>query len=294
MHSLFFSKSRLNHCIEQAFFKTIIIIAVTGCVIAILFDLILVKRTDHNASLMVLLVEILLLTLYGIGKIDFGKITTIGITMMGIVITYRGLVTNDFNEISCTLLITVGFISSLVSKGRVGLILKIAILFCLALILFKQYSIPTLILARKALPYLIVYCIITICSGLLKSRYELNQQRLKDMVELLNKKNQKINDQNALLKKNYRELEHLNENLESIIEEKTEKISEKNRQLADIAYANAHQIRGPLARILGLLNLANMDTRNREFYFCKISEQASEMDDKLLQVTQAIEANIYK
>jgi signal transduction histidine kinase len=97
-----------------------------------------------------------------------------------------------------------------------------------------------------------------------------------------------------LLQKNYRELAALNENLESIINEKTEKIKEKNKHLADIAYANAHTIRGPLARILGLLNLSKLEPGNSEFYLSKICDEATQMDKTLFAVTRRIETNIHK
>jgi signal transduction histidine kinase len=288
-------KFSLNNCIEQSFFKAIILIALVGCGIVLVFDLFLVKHGSYSVELVSLLIQVLLLTLYSLDKIDFGKITTGVIIAMAIMFTYRGMITDDFNEITCTLLITVGFICSLVSKGVSRNTLKVIILICLVMVLFKGWrEQPFLLLFRHAIPYLISFSIVTICSGLLKTKYENNQVRLKEMVDLLNKKNQKINDQNALLKKNYNELSDLNQNLEAIIDQKTHKIAEKNKQLGEIAYANAHQIRGPLARILGLLNLINMEPGKKDFYLCKINEQANEMDDTLLKVTKSIETNIHK
>jgi signal transduction histidine kinase len=169
------------------------------------------------------------------------------------------------------------------------------IIISLFIVLFKDYkSVSYVILVRKAIPYVVIYFIVTICSGFLKERYERNQARLREFVALLHQKNQKINEQHALLQTNYRELSHLNENLESIIAEKTRRIAEKNKQLASIAYAHAHQVRGPLARILGLLNLITLDSDKKDFYVCKIGEQALEMDETLSSVTKSIEGNIHK
>jgi hypothetical protein len=71
-------------------------------------------------------------------------------------------------------------------------------------------------------------------------------------------------------------------------------ITEKNKHLAEIAYTNAHTIRGPLARILGLVNLAKLEPHKNSFYIAKIDEQAAEMDEKLMTVTKQIEMNIHK
>jgi hypothetical protein len=295
MISLFKKNIKSEKCIEQSFFKAIIILGIIGCVTSCLFDVVILKRTDTSVQVIFLLTQIMLLTLYAINRVNFDVVTTGGILMMGIMFTYRGLVLNEFNEITCTLLITVGFISALVSKPKTGWILKSLLLFALVAVLFKNYNtMSTLTLVRHAIPYIVIYCVVTICSGLLKSRYEANQERLKEMVDLLNAKNKKINDQHAMLKKNFSQLADLNGNLEHIINEKTCRISEMNKQLAEIAYANAHTIRGPLARILGLINLARLEPHKNSFYIGKINEQALDMDETLLIVTKQIEVNIYK
>jgi hypothetical protein len=280
---------------EKTFFKTIVIISLVGCAAVILLDWLVLKRFDTNFHIIILLAQVLLVTLYGLNKMKFSRITTGGIVMMCGLFTFRGFHTTDFNEITYTLLITLGFISSLVLARKSAAILTVIILGCLLALLFKDRGNESMaVLFRKAIPYLTVFCIVTICSGILKSKYEKNQSRLRGMVDILNAKNQKIKDQHILLKTNYNQLAELNGNLEAIISQKTEKIQEKNKQLAEIAYANAHTIRGPLARILGLLHLTTMDPDRKELYLCKIMEEANDMDGILQIVTRQIEMNIHK
>jgi signal transduction histidine kinase len=295
MALLFSKRFSLDECVEQTFFKTIIIISLFGCVVVTLMEVWMLRKVDTQVHLLILLIEILLLTLYGISRIDLDKITTLAILLMCALFTYRGFITTVFLETTYTLLITIGFISALVSRRKTKVVLISIVLGCLVTLLFKDYrSVDIMILLRKAIPYLLVFFIVTICSGVLKSRYERTQVRLRAMVELLDRKNRKISAQHLLLKKNYNELEALNANLELIIGQKTEKITEKNKQLATAAYTNAHTIRAPLARILGLLNLVNLDPRNREFYLDKINSEATDMDAILLMVTKQIELNIHK
>jgi signal transduction histidine kinase len=292
----FFSKSfKLHECVEQSFFKSILVIGLAGGSVAILMDMLVLKRFDTNFQIQLLIAQVLLVALYGINRIDFSRITTGGILMLAALFTYRGLVTTDFTETTYTLLITIGFISALVSRRRASIFLRTIILVCLLVLLFKDYqTVSFALLLRRAIPYLIVFSIVTVCSGILKARYESNQARLREMVDLLNRKNKKIKDQHVMLKKNYRELAELNGNLEHIIGQKTEKIKEKNKQLADIAYENAHTIRGPLARILGLIHLMNIEPENSELYLCMIRDEANAMDGILLKVTKKIEMNIHK
>lgn len=51
------------------------------------------------------------------------------------------------------------------------------------------------------------------------------------------------------------EISRINESLEAEVKIRTEKIEIQNRKLIDYAYSNAHRVRGPLARIMGLSKL---------------------------------------
>jgi len=51
------------------------------------------------------------------------------------------------------------------------------------------------------------------------------------------------------------EIKELNENLEKIVKERTEKINDQLKQLVRYAHMNSHEVRAPLARMLGLLLL---------------------------------------
>lgn len=295
MATLFSRRFSFDQCVEQTFFKSIIIIALIGGLGVTVMDLWMLKEVNTAVHIHILLVEVLLLILYGINRIELDKIATLGLLMMCALFTYRGFMTAGFLDVTYTALITIGFICALVLKMRTKIALTVIVLVCLVVLLFKDYrSVDMIFLVRKAVPYLVIFCIVTICSGILKWRYESNQLRLRAMVELLNRKNKKISEQHLLLKKNYDELAALNENLEFIINQKTEKITEKNRQLAEAAYTNAHTIRAPLARILGLLNLINLDSLNRDFYIGKINTEAEAMDEILLMVSKQTELNIHK
>ncbi len=295
MASFFSRRFKFIECIEQSFFKTIIIIGTAGCLLSMVLDLFLLKQSGIGMILGLIMTGIFILILICLRRFDFHKVANYGVLMLCMVVITRGWISDDYNEITCTILITLGFVSALVSRKRTGIFVQTVIFICLMAILFKHYPMVEFILMlRKAIPYVAIYCIVTVCSGLLKSRYETNQDRLREMVELLNRKNEKIKEQHLLLKKNFCELEQLNVNLETIIAQKTEKITEKNKHLADIAYANAHTIRGPLARILGLANLFKLDPQNQGFYVSKIDEEATRMDDILFTITKDIEMNIYK
>jgi signal transduction histidine kinase len=212
---------------------------------------------------------------------------------INLILTYRGLMYGEFAHITCALLITIGFISSLITKGISRNFLRILVLGSLLLMLLNDYpEVDMIILFRKAIPYLLTYFIVTISSGILKDRYELYQKRLVELVELLNEKNAKISVQHGALLKSYEQLASLNENLEEVVRVKTFRIEQKNAKLSEIAFANAHRVRGPLARILGLLHLMELDPHKKENYIGKVHREAIEMDDIVRLLGRDIEKNI--
>lgn len=88
-------------------------------------------------------------------------------------------------------------------------------------------------------------------------------------------------------------INELNMRLEERVNERTEKIKEKNRMLIEYAFLNAHKIRGPLARILGLIELTNIEQDIRketlQDYFVLIKKSAIELDDVVNSVNQILE-----
>jgi len=87
-------------------------------------------------------------------------------------------------------------------------------------------------------------------------------------------------------------LSKLNVNLGQLVKHKTYHIEQKNKQLTEIAYTNAHQIRGPLARILGLLQLIAVDPGNTGQYLIRIDNEANDMDKITKEVGESIELTI--
>lgn len=62
--------------------------------------------------------------------------------------------------------------------------------------------------------------------------------------------------QEELIAKN-EQYEEINRNLEALVKERTKLIDSKNKQIIDYANINAHKVRGPLARIMGLINVSH-------------------------------------
>ncbi|MFL5731043.1 MAG: hypothetical protein ACJ75J_16265, partial [Cytophagaceae bacterium] len=95
----------------------------------------------------------------------------------------------------------------------------------------------------------------------------------KSCMELL-KANEKLDFINLELKK-------MNISLEDLAKAKTEKLDLQNNRIKDLAFVNSHKIRSSVARIIGLINVANHEVTSDEKEYCylKVRETSLELDD---------------
>jgi hypothetical protein len=91
---------------------------------------------------------------------------------------------------------------------------------------------------------------------------------------------------NRKLDQKNNELKFLNQNLEAIVKQRTEKLILQNARIKELAYTNSHEIRACVARIIGLVNVTNEDIAMGEltYYYYKIKETSLQLEE----VTQRI------
>lgn len=115
-----------------------------------------------------------------------------------------------------------------------------------------------------------------------RSQLETESQRNKELERL----NTQLTAQKQMLYKIIQELyEKEKDNLlksEELVAQK-EEIELQNQKLVEYAFYNAHKVRGPLARILGLVYLLKREADKIGFidndqYLDKLSESANELD----------------
>ena len=94
------------------------------------------------------------------------------------------------------------------------------------------------------------------------------------------------NDLNAKLNVSVNLLNVVNADLEKHIAA----LSEANVKLTNYAWAHAHEIRAPVARILGLLNLVKLDSKlDKEFFTITLLNTAQELDDVIIKMNRVLE-----
>tara|TARA_R110002012_G_scaffold108855_2_gene252178 strand:- start:202646 stop:203554 length:909 start_codon:yes stop_codon:yes gene_type:complete len=103
--------------------------------------------------------------------------------------------------------------------------------------------------------------------------------------------NQELEEtQEELIAKN-EEYEAINRNLEALVEERTKLIESKNRQIIDYANINAHKVRGPLARIMGLINVSQFsrDPDDLKSLFEKLGPPSEELNLIIGEINKTLE-----
>ena len=91
--------------------------------------------------------------------------------------------------------------------------------------------------------------------------------------------------QNEELIQGQEKLNETNQYLEAEVSKKTENIKLQNRALINYAFANAHHVRGPLARILGILQLTKIDKDlDHVWVFKQLEDETNQIDVVVKQI----------
>lgn len=138
----------------------------------------------------------------------------------------------------------------------------------------------------------------------MKATLEANATQMKMMNEQLMVSNFDIKEKNDELRTSEEELlasgeelKQINENLNQLVLERTTTLLNQNNTLIHHAYISAHKVRGPLARILGLINLMNVEpdlqSKGKEL-LQHLNTSANELDDTLREVRDSLEKAEFK
>lgn len=127
--------------------------------------------------------------------------------------------------------------------------------------------------------------------------HKVNLERIvKERTMALTESNQQLQALNEELTSSTEEVRALNENLEKIVHSRTEKINTQLSQLEKYAHMNSHEVRGPLARVLGLVGLIKIDKRNGAdpAIIDKLEIAAEQLDEVVKKMNSLLETEVNK
>jgi signal transduction histidine kinase len=144
-------------------------------------------------------------------------------------------------------------------------------------------------LDSKPIDYFIVAIVITLFTIYLKDKYTYYRKQVAIRNEQLQRVAIKQLNQNDELRTQQEEIRAINENLESMIVDHTRDIELRNKELAEYAFINAHHLRAPLSRVLGLASLMESEPQNySKVEVLHIKALAIEMDMVVRKINEVL------
>lgn len=286
-----------SRSIEAFFLNTLLRIATIGVFIITLTDVVLYPE-DRLSIIIDLIILGTCLVAYALRE----RFPTMSILIFTIVVLiamiYQCLAVPLNTTISLSVLLIDGFIVSVMLKGWIKKFMHTLIVVSVIAVFIVQYVDPRLNfsdnrneLATIAVTYLILYFNLAYPSSILKKKYDLINQNLNNTNDVLTQQTQEMAAQNSALLNAQNELAVLNANLERILDERTARIKAQNEILVRYSYTNAHHLRGPVARLLGLATIYNIDkTTDPDFIIARMVDQAHEIDTVVKLINEDLEA----
>ncbi|MEJ1240878.1 tetratricopeptide repeat protein [Chryseolinea sp. T2] len=116
-------------------------------------------------------------------------------------------------------------------------------------------------------------------------------KELEKLNDEISNKHVEILVQTEELEKANEEVRRINESLEQEVQHRSERIRQQNQMLIEYAYFNAHNVRGPLARILGLAGLMESEHSVElvKEYNVRIHQSALELDKVVREINNKLQ-----
>ncbi|HCZ34705.1 MAG TPA: hypothetical protein DHV26_02115 [Cytophagales bacterium] len=129
----------------------------------------------------------------------------------------------------------------------------------------------------------------------LEEQNEILTQLNENLERKVQERTKEILTQHDEIKRQNSEIRNLNINLEKIVEERTRKIEIQNKKLIEYANFNAHQLRAPIARVLGLLELARMNDEEftMDVLLNMLKGEIDDLDRIVRSMSRALEEGNY-
>lgn len=282
--------------IELYFLKNLLQIALLGVTIILVSD---ISLAFHNVRSVTLDVIILITTLVSFILLRSHKFTASVITITTIplcTMLYQAVTAED-STIALTAILVIGFAFSILLKGQLMWFMHTITMAGIISVFYVQTHHPEAYMKQDAnivmatgIAYTILYILITFSAAKLKARYDSIHQELIVVNLQLTEKTNEVEEQNEALVRSQEKLSSLNQVLEQSIEERTDRLVKQSEQLLKYSYANAHHLRGPVARVLGLIHLSKIDPSvDLPFLFKKIEHETNEIDSIISRINTELE-----
>lgn len=135
--------------------------------------------------------------------------------------------------------------------------------------------------------FVMSYSLIAISCYVLQRTIFKNDQINNRLLKRLQEKNAIIESQNRELLVSRTELSDLNRQLEELLEQRARKIYSQKKSILSYAYANSHYVRGPVARLMGAIELFKIDKEvGCDWLVETVDREARQMDNTIRRLSR--------
>jgi tetratricopeptide (TPR) repeat protein len=145
-----------------------------------------------------------------------------------------------------------------------------------------------LMFARYLIFFIALFAVVVTSLAIVYYRLLVQNRKAKHELSVLNIQ---IQQQARDLKIANDEIAVINENLHGIVVEKSSTIDEQNERLVEYTFHNSHRVRGPLTRILGLIDVVKIGAIQQEemgFVLNEIDKASNELDHVLKEINTTL------
>ena len=284
--------------IERIFLRNLLTIILGGISLVLITDVIIYIEDTLSIILDVIILVSVLLSFALMKRFYTASVMIVCCVTLAAMV-YQCMVVPLNTTTSMSVILIVGFLFSILLSGKFMWAMHVVTGACIVGVFLVQVKVPSLRVSPDssevitvAITYGVLYFILAYCTVILKARYDqINLALRLANVELISKANE-IEAQNEELVQSHETLNDLNRNLERMVMERTEKVHAQNQMLLKYTYTNAHHLRGPVARLLGLINIHKLDPNpDYSFFMSKMEDQATEIDSVVKQINAELESS---
>lgn len=142
---------------------------------------------------------------------------------------------------------------------------------------------------QQFLDYLIMAALIIIFLIYMKRKFIFYRNSVKQRFEQLDQIASTLSLQNQELATRQEETRAINENLEALVAQRVEEIEKRNKELAEYAFINAHMLRAPVCRIIGLISLMEKENfGDQPEKLARLKAIAHRIDNQIREINSAV------
>lgn len=253
--------------IERKMLLQVLIVSLAGILVYIFNSLFIVKSSEifYQSLGAFLLYTILYVVIYFPGNFLVKKRIVSLILFLSVISGF--FVLGGLKGIACIDIVNMVLYTSILYRGRERIYYTGILFVTLFVLSYLQINFPYMIKNNNASdPEWILALNILVRIALsfnigfaLREAYSKEQIISNNLVLNVNSLNNEILAQNEELKSIQEDLTRANNNLEILVKERTKKLELQNETLITYSYMNSHIFRGPVCRLLGLLQLMKVE-----------------------------------